>query len=95
MEYPDFHFTYNQLEQQYLQQYKISYSEIRDGFFHALSCWYDETSHPEFDNLYHFISFCSKYRFLRVYLTYKEDTIIFLAVKLADEEEIRKFYCGK
>lgn len=95
MEYFDYKFSYNELDIEYLQKHKITYAEIKDGFYHDSSEWIDVTDYPEFDNLYHFISFCTKYRFLRVYLTYTEDSVTFLDVRLADEEEIRKYYCGK
>lgn len=93
MEQFNFTFDFSELDSSYLQKNKISYSEIVHGFHHNLSEWYNDTDYPEFENLFHFISFCTKYRFLRVYLTYREGAIAFLSVKLADEEEIRKYYC--
>lgn len=95
MEYFDFEFDFSQLDTLSLQKAKISFSEIEAGYFHSFSVWYDAEEYPRALNLYHFISFCSKSRFLRVYLTYTENKISILEVKVADEQEIRTYYCGQ
>lgn len=95
MEQFDFEYDFNQLKMLELQKDKISHAEIISVFENPYSCTSPISGFELHDYYYFMIGFSSKSRFLCLALNVEDQKIIFLQVKVADEQEIRQEYCGQ
>lgn len=90
-----FKYDFSLLSAVELQKDKINHLEIITVFENKHSCAYPILGFDLSDYYYFMIGFGSKSRFLYLALNIKENKVIFHQVKVADEGEIRKDYCGK
>ncbi|MEA5256862.1 hypothetical protein VB264_03640 [Arcicella aquatica] len=88
-------FDFSNLDAIKLNKRKISFTEIVSVFKNENSCWYNLDGFPLNEYFIKIIGFSSSFRFLLLALNYQQGKIIFHQVEIANEEDIRKDYCGK
>ena len=92
MNKPDFNFDYSRLSAVELQADKITHHEIRSAFDKAQRS-FPLAAFPRAQHYYFIIGFSSKKRFLLIALNYTYDKIVFHKVAIADEKQVKQYYC--
>lgn len=95
MESFEFNYNFSLLSAIELQREKINHGEIISVFENNLTCA-ENLIDPETTVNYYFLTgFSNKSRFLCLILEYTADKIIFYEAVVADEQQVRTYYCGK
>lgn len=91
----EFRYDFSLLSAIDLQREKINFGEIISVFENSYTCA-EILPDVEKEATYYFLTgFGNKSRFLCLVLEYTTDKIVFYEAVLADEQQIRTYYCGQ
>lgn len=90
-----FNYDFSLLSAIELQREKINHRKIISVYENVYSVARSIEGLPLSENYYFLIGFGSKKRFLLIALKIQEGNVVFLQVEVADEQDIRRSYCGR
>ncbi len=95
MESFNFQYDFSLLSAVELQKEKINFGEIISVFENNNTCAEILPDVEKAATYYFLTGFSNKSRFLYLILEYTADKIVFYEAVVADEQQIRTYYCGR